>query len=66
LNSLFETYGAVELSVAFTALVIGSALLLLSAFWNQGRGMVVRPLPASLRERLPLVNRPAATPQPAA
>ena len=61
LNEMFRQFGAVELNVALTALVIGSALLMLSAFWNQSRTAVVKPLPASLRERLPLVNRPAAT-----
>ena len=66
LNEMFRQFGAVELNVALTALVIGSALLMLSAFWNQARGVVVSPLPDGLRERLPLVNRPAATPQPAA
>jgi len=66
LNQLFERFGAVELNVALTALVIGSALLMLSAFWHQARAMVVRPLPSSLRERLPLVDRAASIPQPAA
>ncbi|MDQ8757768.1 hypothetical protein RCO27_16195 [Sphingosinicella sp. LHD-64] len=59
LNSLFETYGAVELSVAFTALVIGSALLLLSAFWTGARRAVVKPLPDGLRARLPVLDRTA-------
>ena len=66
LNRLFEQLGTVELNVALTALVIGSALLMLSAFWHQAREMVVKPLPASLRDRLPLVGRPAPIPQPAA
>ncbi|HET7817124.1 MAG TPA: hypothetical protein VFK58_06055, partial [Sphingomicrobium sp.] len=66
LNQLFERFGAVELNVALTALVIGSALLMLSAFWHQARAMVVRPLPESLRDRLPLVDRAGAIPQPAA
>lgn len=66
LNELFREFGAVELNVALTALVIGSALLMLSAFWTQSRAAVVKPLPTGLRERLPLVNRPAATPAPAA
>jgi hypothetical protein len=39
--------------------VIGSALLLLSAFWHQARGALVRPLPEGLRERLPLIDRVA-------
>jgi hypothetical protein len=39
------------LSVALTALVIGSALLLLSAFWTNARRAVVQPLPENLRGR---------------
>jgi hypothetical protein len=56
LESLFRDYGAVELSVAFTALVIGSALLLLSAFWTSARRSVVRPLPEGLKVRLPSID----------
>ena len=66
LSDLFERFGAVELNIAITALLIGSALLLLSAFWNQARGAVVRPLPDSLRDRLPVVNRVGVSPQPSA
>jgi hypothetical protein len=66
LQQLFRQFGAVELNVALTALVIGSALLMLSAFWHQARAGVVKPLPANLRERLPLVNRPAISPAQAA
>jgi hypothetical protein len=67
LSELFKRFGAVELNVALTALVIGSALLLLSAFWHQARGAIVRPLPASLRERLPILDRPGVpATQPAA
>ena len=62
LNSLFETYGAVELSIALTSLVIGSALLLLSAFWTNARRAVVQPLPEGLRARLPVVDRVAVAP----
>ncbi len=66
LNELFRQFGAVELNVALTALVIGSALLLLSAFWHQARAMIVRPLPEGLKAKLPLVDRPAVSPAPAA
>jgi hypothetical protein len=57
LNSLFDEYGAVELSLAFTALVIGSGLLLLSAFWHTARRKVVGTLPVNLRAKLPIVDR---------
>ena len=66
LSELFKQVGAVELNVALTALVIGSALLLLSAYWHQARSLVVRQLPEGLRTRLPTLDRLAATPQPAA
>ena len=65
LSELFKQFGAVELNIALTALVIGSALLLLSAFWHQARTLVVRRLPAALQEKLPYLDR-VATPQPAA
>ena len=66
MQQLFRQFGAVELNVALTALVIGSALLMLSAFWHQARSMIVRPLPESLRARLPLIDRqPVATQQAA-
>jgi len=65
LQALFREFGAVELNVALTALVIGSSLLLLSAFWHQARVMVVRPLPEALRSKLPNLDR-AVSPVPAA
>ena len=65
LKALFDQFGAVELNVALTALVIGSALLMLSAFWHQARAMVVRPLPEGLRAKLPLLDR-SVSPVPAA
>jgi hypothetical protein len=59
LNDLFRTAGAVELSFALTALVIGSALLMLSAFWPQTRRLVLSPLPDRLRSRLAPIDRMA-------
>ena len=65
LTEVFKQIGAVELSVALTALVIGSALLLLSAYWHQARRLVVVRLPQALQGKLPLLDRPLS-PQPAA
>jgi hypothetical protein len=62
LTELFKRFGAVELNIALTALVIGSALLLLSAYWHQARRIVVNRLPASLQARLPNLDRPASVP----
>ena len=50
--ALFQQSGAVELAAALTALVIGSALLTLSAFWQPMRRGVVGML-GGLSERLP-------------
>ena len=54
LTWLFDRFGAVELNVALTALVIGSALLTLSAFWTPIRRSVVTALPRNLQTRLPV------------
>ncbi|WP_128893088.1 hypothetical protein [Erythrobacter sp. HKB08] len=54
LTFLFDRFGAVELNVALTALVIGSALLMLSAFWSPIRRVVVHQLPETLQARLPI------------
>ena len=58
LAGLFKQAGAVSLNVALTALVIGSALLLLSAFWHNVRRMVVSGLPSDLKDKLPVLDRP--------
>ena len=60
LYSLFQKVGAVELSAALTALVIGGTLLLLSAFWHRARAAIVTGLPPALASRLPYLNRAAA------
>ena len=61
LASLFDRFGAVELNVALTALVIGSALLCLSAFWSPIRQAIVRGLPDDLQARLPVTGAIAST-----
>ncbi len=53
LTYLFREFGAVELNFALTALVIGSALLTLSALWTPIRAAVVSTLPSDMRVRLP-------------
>ncbi len=57
LISLFREFGAVELNIALAAFVIGSGLLLLSAFWHGVRRSIVRPLPPGLQARLPVTDR---------
>lgn len=57
LTQLFREFGAVELNVALTAFVIGSALLLLSAFWQNARSAVVGLLPENLANQLPATVR---------
>ena len=59
LSMLFQQAGAVELSMAFTAFVIGSALLTLSAFWHPMRRAVIGTL-GNLGNRLPPVQMPVA------
>jgi hypothetical protein len=59
LGILFREFGAVGLNTALTAFVIGSALLLLSAFWHNARATVLQLLPDDIARRLPAVT-PAA------
>jgi hypothetical protein len=56
LTRLFQEFGMVELNVALTALVIGSALLTLSAFWTRIRSGLVRQLPGEWQARLPVAG----------
>jgi ABC-type tungstate transport system substrate-binding protein len=60
LSSLFREFGAVSLNVALTALVLGSALLMLSAYWAHARAAVVAMLPEGLRRTLPEPRLPAS------
>lgn len=51
--ALFEAAGASAEALALTALVVGSALLSLSAFWHHVRRPVLAVLPSAVRRRLP-------------
>ncbi len=53
-SALLKQHGAVSLGFALTALAIGIALLLLSAFWHRSRAQVLRRLPRALASRLPV------------
>jgi hypothetical protein len=53
MNSLFRATGALTLSAALSALIVGAGLLLLSAFWATARRGALRLAPASWRSRLP-------------
>lgn len=51
-SSLLKLYGVISLGFAVTALAIGAALLLLSAFWHASRAAVLGHCPASIRQWL--------------
>ena len=55
LNELITAGGTITLDFAVTALLIGSFLLLLSAFWQNVRNLVMPLCPESLRPYLPPV-----------
>jgi hypothetical protein len=63
LTFLLRQFGAVELNFALTALVIGSALLSLSAFWQPIRRAVVTLLPSQVQAVLPATEEPAFVPE---
>lgn len=53
-SSVLEQYGVVSLGFAVTAAIVGSGLLLLSAFWHTCRRAIVRHYPLWLKEKLPV------------
>lgn len=53
LTFLFNEFGAIELNVALTAFVIGSALLSLSAFWSPLRKKLVNIMPPIIKDNVP-------------
>jgi len=53
ISTLFQAAGTPGATWALSALVIGSGLLLLSAFWQRARQPIVALLPASMQSRLP-------------
>jgi hypothetical protein len=52
-STLLEKFGFVNMGFALTALFIGSALLLLSAFWHLARSRLLPFFPAGMTSRLP-------------
>ncbi len=52
-SALLNQYGVVSLGFVITALAMGSALLLLSAFWHRSRALVLNCLPQAIQARLP-------------
>lgn len=53
LTFLFNQFGFIELNIALTAFVIGSALLLLSAFWSNLRKILLSKMPDIIRNNVP-------------
>jgi hypothetical protein len=53
MNALFHATGALTTSFALSALIVGAALLLLSAFWATARRGVLRLAPTAWRPFLP-------------
>ncbi len=54
--ALFQQFGFVDLNIAIAILVIGSGLLLLSAFWNTMRKFLLPLVPQPWRDRLPAAH----------
>jgi MFS family permease len=53
IGALIRMADAPDVSFALAGLVIGGALLLLSAFWHQARRLVLRALPAGVQRYVP-------------
>ncbi|MBJ7539355.1 hypothetical protein [Marinomonas transparens] len=53
LSSLIENYGGVGYSFAATGVVVGGALLLLSAYWHRVRALILTRLPDLIQQKIP-------------
>jgi hypothetical protein len=53
ISAVLKEFGALGINVALTALIIGSTLLMLSAFWHASRACVAGRLPESWQQKLP-------------
>jgi hypothetical protein len=56
LSSLIKTYGGVGYSFALTGVLMGCALLLLSAYWHPVRERLVTKLPGFVKVKLPKIK----------
>ena len=54
---VLKFYGDVSYSLALTGVLIGGALLLLSAFWHKARASLVALLPENIKNYVPVVAR---------
>jgi MFS family permease len=59
---LFSQLGGISSAFAVTALVLGSALLLMSALWQRMRAELVGALPSALQQRVPVIGGDAPLP----
>lgn len=53
---VLKVYGDVSYSLALTGVLIGSALLLLSAFWQKTRSSIVVKLPSKVQSYVPVIQ----------
>lgn len=56
LSGLMETYGIVGYGFALTGILIGSSLLLLSAYWHSARASLVGKLPIQIKNYIPKIK----------
>lgn len=56
LSKLLEIFGNINQSFAITGVLIGSALLLLSAFWHAARMRLLMALPLAVQEKMPVIK----------
>ena len=56
LSKYLETFGSIDYGFAITGTIIGSALLLLSAYWHPTRVVLLNMLPASVKDYVPVTS----------
>jgi hypothetical protein len=56
LSTIIKNYGGIGYSFAVTGVIIGAALLLLSAYWQPARARLVSHLPVNWQRKLPITH----------
>ncbi len=57
ISNILKELGGLSYSFAFTGIIIGTALLILSAYWHTVRVAIVKRLPLSIQKYVPSINQ---------
>ena len=54
MNALFDSFGTLGQQLGLTGLIVGCSMVLLTAYWDRARTSLLKPLPDSVSNYLPM------------